>query len=304
VTPGFREFLESKRFCGFELSPLMAAIADASDGVKPTSITSAVASTHFGCQLRGLPKKAPRTVGVRAGGRSGKSSRLVAGKAVHAAWTVPTPTTRTREAAVALLCAPDRALARQDLAFAKDIILESPVMSRSVQSETRDSITLKRPLDSKLVRIEVLAASRGGRATRGRTLVFAGLDEACFFLDESTGLVNDSHIYQSVLQRIVPGGQCWIVSTPWLEDVGLLESLVAKNFGVHDHALVVTAGTRALNPTWDPTREIEADLRATDPDAAMREIDGVPLAGGSSTFFDFGAIDACVDDRIPIGRAA
>jgi hypothetical protein len=299
----FRSFLESPRFCGLELSPLIAAIADASDGVKPVTITNTQAARFFGCKVSGLPTKRPRTVAVRTGGRSGKTSRLGAGKALHAAWTVPLPTTRKREAAVSLIVAPDRALGRQCLSFVKDYVSESKILSAALVSETRDAVELRRP-DGKLVRIEVLAASRGGRATRGRTLVAAIMDESCFFLDQDTGVVNDSVIYQSVLQRIVEDGQAWILSTPWLEDIGLLESLVAKNFGVHDHALVVTAGTRAMNPTWDATGDIEADLRASDPEAAMREIDGVPLAGGSLTFFDPGAIAAAVDDTILVGRLA
>jgi hypothetical protein len=302
--PNFRTFLEAPRFCGLELSPLIAAIADASQGIRPTTITTAECMAHFGCRRSGLPRKAPRTVGVRAGGRGGKTSRLLAPKALHAAWTVPLPTVRKREIASSLIVAPDRALGRQCLSFVKDYIEGSRILSAALEAETRDSVELRRP-DGKRVRIEVLAATRGGRAVRGRTLVGAAMDEACFFFDEESGVVNDGDIYRAVLQRIVPGGQCWIVSTPWLADTGLLETIIGKNFGVHDRALVCTAGTRALNPTWDPTGEIETDLRETDPEAAMREIDGIPLSGGAGIFFDPGAIEACVDDSIPIrGLAA
>ena len=98
----------------------------------------------------------------------------------------------------------------------------------------------------------------------------------------------------------------WIVSTPWLADTGLLETMLAKNWGTHTHALVCTAGTRALNPTWDPTGEIERDLREQDPDAAIREIDGEPMSGGAGTFSDASAISACIDESIvlPVAPAS
>lgn len=298
----FRAFATSKRYCGVELSPLMGAIMDAADGIAPTTIDDATAREHFGCAIRDLPRVARRTVGARSGGRSGKTSRLLAPKALHAAWTVPLPTLRRGEVASALLVAPDLKLARQALSFAVGYVDDSPILRSALLEEpTKDTIELRRP-DGKRVRIEVLAASRGGRGVRGRTLVFAGLDEAAFFFDEATGVVNDSDIFRAVLQRVVPGGQVWIASTPWLEDVGLLEAIIAKNFGTHGNALVCTSGTRAMNPTWDPTGEIEQDLREQDPDAAAREIDGQPMTGGAGVFFDPSAIKACVDVelRLPV----
>jgi hypothetical protein len=293
-----RQFATSRSYCGLDASPLMAAIYDASDGVRPTTIDDTTSLAHFGCSLDALPSVARRTVAIRAGGRAGKSSRLMGVKALHAAWTVPLPTLRRGEVASAMLIAPDLSLARQTLSFVSGYVDDSALLRRALIDEpTKDAIDLRRP-DGKRVRVEVRAATRGGRGARGRTLVFAGLDEAAFFFDEATGVVNDSDIYRAVAQRVVPGGQVWVSSTPWLADTGLLETTIAKNWGTHEHALVVTAGTRALNPTWDPTGEIERDLREQDPDAAIREIDGEPLAGGSGAFFDAAAISACVEDLV------
>ncbi len=293
----FRSFLESRDFCGLELSPLMAAIADGSEGRTPSSIDDETCALHFGCTIDQLPKEPRRTISVRAGGRGGKTSRLLAPKALHAAWTVRLPTLRRGEVASSLLIAPDLKLARQVIDFAVGYVDGSRILRNALVSDPRkDGIELKRP-DGKRVRIEILAATRGGRSVRGRTLCFAGLDEACFFYDESSGVVNDADVYRAVAQRVVPGGQVWIASTPWVADVGLLESILARNFGTHTHALCVTAGTRALNPTWDPTGEIERDLREQDPDAASREIDGEPIAGGAGVFFDQSAIRQCVADE-------
>ncbi len=298
----FEDFATSPIFCGLTLSPLMRDVARVSEGLPPIESDEEL-SAHFGCRAAELPiGRVPRTVAVRSGGRAGKTSRLLAPKALHAAWTVPLPTLGHGEEAVALLVAPDMKLARQVLSFARGYVEQSPVLSGGlVKTPTTDTVTLRRP-DGKIVRVEVLAATRGGRAVRARTLVFAGMDEAAFFYAEGTGVVNDQDIYNAVAQRVVPGGQTWIVSTPWLADVGVLEKTIGDNWGHHRGALVCTSGTRALNPTWDPTGEIERDLRERDPEAARREIDGLPIAGGAATFFDARTIDAAVDKTLVLPR--
>lgn len=295
----FREFAESPAFCALSLSPLTAAIADASEGIRPTTIDDAECELHFGCKLDELPREPRRTVGVRAGGRGGKTSRLLAPKAVHAAWTVPVPLLGKGEEAYSIIVAPSLKLARQALSFCKGYVDASPELSRAVTSESTDHIALTRP-DGTRVRIEVFAASRGGASLRGKTLIFAGFDEACFFLDESTGVVNDAELYRAVIQRVVPGGQVWIVSTPWLAGVGLLEEQISKNFGSHELTLCVVAPTRALNPSWDPTGEIERDMRESDPDNADREIGAVPLTAGSLHFFSHEALEAAVNKVRPL----
>jgi hypothetical protein len=296
----FAAFLARPDFCDLAPSPLIAAIAAASEGQRPDTIDDAAAERHFGCPLAALPTTRPRTVVVRAGGRGGKTSRLLAPKALHAAWTVPAPLLGKGEEAYAIIVAPSLKLARQALSFCKGYVDGSPVLTAAKTSESTEHIALTRPWDGAKVRIEVFAAGRGGAQLRGKSLLFVGLDEACFLRDEATGVINDAELYRAVLQRVVPGGQVWLVSTPWLAGVGILEDFVTKDWGTHLHALVATAPTRALNPNWDPTGEVERDLRAQDPDAAEREIDAVPQAGGSSLFFSPEAITHAVDDRRPV----
>ena len=296
----FRAFCTSAAYCGLTLSPLGGAIVDASEG-RPVRLDSV--ADHFGCTADELPRDPRRTIVIRAGGRGGKTSRLIAPAALHAAWTVPLPTLQRGEVASSAICAPDTRLARQALSFVRGYVQGSPVLSAALVEETKDHVTLRRP-DGHLVRVEVLPATRGARATRGRTYVFFGMDEASFFFDEDTGIVCDAEVYRGALQRVVPQGQVWIASTAWITGVGLLESLFAKNFGTHTHALTVQAGTRQLNPTWDPTGEIERDLRSQDPDAAAREIDAVPLPAGSGCWFAPEAIEACVEKGRPLSVEA
>lgn len=297
-----RAFAESPHWCRLTLSPVMAAIMDAAEGILPTTIDDALCVRHFGCTLDKLPRRARRLVAFRAGGRGGKTSRLVATKALHAALTVALPTLAAGEKAVALLMAPDLTLAHQILGFVRGYCQESPRLGAMVVRDTADEIELLRP-DGERVTIRVRAASGRGRGGRGFVLVFFGLDEAAFFRDESGGVVNDTEIYRAAVQRLAPGAQAWVGSTPWVSGVGLLEETMASDFGSHTHALCAQAPTRALNPTWDEDGSLERWMRETDPDNAEREIDAKPFAAGSSLFFDKVSLDAATDDRRPLDLA-
>lgn len=289
-----RAFAESPHWCDLTLSPLMAALMDAAQGVPVTTIDDEASLKHFGCTLAKLPRKARRLVAVRAGGRAGKSSRLLATAALYYALIVPLPTLAKRERAVSLIIAPDLRLARQVLGFVGGFCDTSPALRSMVVRDTANEIELRRP-DGQTVTICVRAASRGGKGGRGFVFVFAGLDEAAFFRDESSGVVNDTEIYRPIAQRLAPGAQAWVVSTPWVAGVGLLEEKISKDLGAHEHALCAVAPTRALNPTWDPDGTIEAGLREEDPDNADREILAIPFAAGSTNFFDKSTLDAATD---------
>lgn len=296
--PTFRAFLESRDYCDLELSPLVAAIVDASEGRTPDTIDEETCRRYFGCGLGDLPRTRRRSVAVQAGGRGGKTSRLLAPKALHAAWTAPLPTLQPGEHAVSLIVSSELAFARQALSFCRGYVERSPALRGALVGKPgTDALTLRRP-DGHLVDVRVRAAGARGKGGRAFTLVFAGLDEACFFYDDS-GVVNDREIYRACAQRVVPDGQLWLVSTPWVAGVGLLEEQLAANWGDQTRGLAVRGvGTRALNPTWDPTGEIERDLRETDPDNAAREIDAQPLTSGTLNFFSREAIEAAlVADR-------
>lgn len=271
---------------------------DAAEGRPVTTIDDEASLRHFGCSLVQLPRRARRLIAVRAGGRAGKTSRLLATKALHAALTVPLPTLAHGERAVSLLMAPDLVLSRQILGFVRGYIETSAPLRAMALRDTADEIELRRP-DGLAVLIRVRAASRGGKGGRGFVLVFFGMDEAAFFRDESSGVVNDTELYRAAAQRLAPGAQAWAASTPWIAGMGLLEETLSADLGAHEHALCVVAPTRSLNPTWDPDGTIEAQLRQSDPENAEREIDAIPLAAGSNTFFDKVTLDAATDPNRP-----
>jgi hypothetical protein len=299
----FSEFLA---WVGLVPSPVIAAIADASQGIRPT-LDGDLAQAVFGCSIAELPLALRRVIVARAGGRGGKTSRLLAPKAVHAAMTVPLPTLAPEEHAVALIVAPRALEAKQALSFCRGVIASKPELRNRVVNivvqrgaerlGTTDCITLRR-YDGKLVDIRIGVASSGGLSARAKTLVFCGMDEAAFFRAE--GAHTDKDLYQAAIQRVVPGGQVWMVSTPWIEGFGVMEELYGEDWGRHEQTLCATGTTRMLNPTWDPDHTIEAHLRRTDPDNASREIDAVPLPAGSKLFFPPELIARAVNDNRPL----
>jgi hypothetical protein len=304
----FRAFLEDAAFCGLTLSPVVAAIADASEGL-PVTLPDDLCRTVFACAPSQLPREPRRTVCVEGGGRFGKSSRMLSPKALHAAITVPLPDVRREERGRAVLVAPDKDLADQDLDYVRGYAEDSAVIRRMLLPSPKTCVRIKRA-DGTVVDIRVGAATRGGKSVRARCLVFCGLDESAFFYSDSGHVVNDREIYRAAIQRVVVGGQVWIVSTPWIEEVGLLQERIkvetirgGERDGErrHENSLTVArVGTRLGNPAWDPDGTIERDMRTDDPDNAAREIDAIPLAAGTSVFFDPAAVARCFEVK-PFG---
>lgn len=292
-----RAFAESKAFCGLELSPLVGAILDVAEGVTP-AIDDATAVAHFGCAVGALPSEPRRIRCVRAGRRGGKTSRILAPAALHAAWTTPLPSLAATEVAYVAVVCPDLKTAKQALSFVKGLVDSSPILSKAKTDETAEFVELRRPHDRARVRVEVMAASR--RAGRSRTLAGACVDEGCFFDTGDEAAVSDTEIVRALLPALVDGAALWCVSSPWIEGFGYIESVFARDFGRHVNALAVQAPTRALNPNWDPTGEIEREMRASDPLAAARELDAVPLGGGAEMLFDAQALAQCVDASRPL----
>lgn len=297
---GFTEFCESPLFCGLKLSPVMRSVALASEG-RPVECDPL---PYFGCAASKLPRAPPTTVAARLGARAGKTSRLLAPKALHAAWTMPLLTLGKGQIPVALIVARDLKLARETLSFVKGYAEASPVLSDAlVKTPRTDDLEIRRP-DGHVVRVEILAASARAAATRGRHYVFACMDEAAFFLTGAAYSVKDTDIYDGLLPRIGHnGGQIWIASTPWLAHEGLLEKLMDEHWGKQNaDFLCVTGGTRAFNPTWDPEGKLERIMRANNPEQARAEIDGLPLAGSVTAFFDPATIDSAIDRELMLPR--
>lgn len=260
-------FLEFAGACGAELTPAQATLARVLfDGEQIPGLPHGEAMfAYFGP----VAEEQRRTVAIVAGARGGKT-RMAALRLLHLALTCPL-VLAPGEQASAIFVAPDLRLARQGLRYALGAAKHVPEIAALVQTEGADAFTLRRD-DGQVVTLECLPASRGGSATRGRSLVGAVMDESAFFRDESS-VVNDADVMKSIQPRLVPGGQLVIASTPWVEG-GLLYDLWRRNFGRPADVLVAHAPTPLLRPdrpelydgdTTDPTwrQEFGAEFGTT-----------------------------------------
>jgi hypothetical protein len=290
----FYEFLTRPDLCALDLSPAVRAIALASDGRPDEIQDDKLCIRLFGCGPDRLPRKPPRVVVLRSGGQCGKTSRLGAPKALHGALTVPAPNVLPGQWARSLITAPDTDLATAALNYCQGYVYNSPVMRAMLSDELSDEddeenvgtaqrIRFKRH-DGCLVELKIKAANRSGTGGRSRSLLSALMDEVCFYLGAEYK-VSDAEIFGAIEPRVVPGGQTWLTSSPNIEGYGLLEDLVAAEYGKHETALVVLASTRLMFPGWDPDYEIETPMRKRDPDRARREIDGLPLPASATSFY-------------------
>jgi hypothetical protein len=301
VTMTFLNFVRS--MLGVILTPAQRVLcAVAFDGVAPVSLPSAdrkLARRIFGAVKR-VPAFALAVLALVAGARSGKTYLSML-RLLHLGLTVNLSGLAPGEIAFGPAVAPDMRLAHQALRYLVGAVKASR-LAPCIVGETADSITLRRP-DGHTICIEVLPATRGGYALRGRTLFGALLDEACFFFDADGYVVNDEELFRAVVARIVRGGQVLVVSTPWTRS-GLLYDMHAENFG-HPHTAIAghapTLLMREHGPDEANVRAIVTRERARDPFNAAREFDAL-FVDGAGTLLAAADVEAAVDaidNRMP-----
>jgi hypothetical protein len=163
-------------------------------------------------------------------------------------------------------------------------------MPSALESASADALMLRRE-DGRTVIVEALPASRGGASVRGRSLVGAVLDEAAFFLDENF-VVADRAIFNAVTPRVVRGGQCLVISTPWSRG-GLLFELFDEGFGRQGAGVLVAHGGTLLMRDGDPSIAAVVEREAArDPENAEREY-GAAFTDLSSSLLASEDVDAC-----------
>lgn len=279
------------------------AVLVAYDGLEPKDLRGDerdMARKLFG-DVQTIPPAARRTIVAVCGRAGGKSYVLSALRMLHLALTVSLATLAPGEVAVALVVAPDKKTAGQVLRFALGAARQRPELKRRIVSTTAEGFELKR--DDGQVSIQVLAATRGGSAVRGRSYVGAVLDECAFFRDADSGVVNDAEIYKAIIPRVMQGGQIVLASTPWAE-LGLLYDFHQRNHGHPVDAVSVHAPTLLLRGDQE-TRDLVATEYARDPMNAAREFGAEFMASAGEAFFDGEAIKQAIDETLilPAPRA-
>jgi hypothetical protein len=288
------------RIVQFDLSDGQRALTlVAFDGVEPKDLPPELQRYRaelFGADVDVIPPAARAVLVAVCGARGGKTRVLVALYCLWRVFTADLSTLAPGEQAVALIVAPNKGLARQALRYARGAALSTPVLSELLVAESADVLVFARPFDGAEVRIEVLPATRGGGAVRGRSLVCAALDECAFFQD-STKVVNDVDVFKAITPRVLPDGMTVLASTPFAE-AGLLHDEWDKNYEHPVDAMGVWAPTLTLLDSAR-NRETVAKEEVRDPANAEREFGARFMPLGTGLFFDKTALRACLDSKLP-----
>lgn len=262
----------------------------------------ALALEMFGGQER-VPRDAKRYVVLRLGRGSGKTT-LCSAYSVYEAVTHDISRCGPGDVPYVITVAPDKETAKLSIRMAREMIRGNPALERLVVGDEQQSITLRRP-DGRSVKIEAFAATRGGYAVRGRTIIAFLLDEAEFFTSNSeTGAaqgreyaVNDREIFRALKPRLLRRGRGMLISTPWPVET-LMGEMFERNWGKAQDAVAVKATTLQVRGNDPDVAAMVADELAKDPENARRElfcdVDG--LFGGE--FFDVGALNASLDSLL------
>lgn len=235
-------------------------------------------SIRYRARLGTAPDARPDSVCVVAGIRGGKTT--IAGSAlVTNALEADLSALRRNEVAYGVIVAPTLEAADKTFEDLCDLIRSTPLREREVvphfkakkkksDDEADDGplppanrrIRIRRD-DGRHVVLRVVAASKGGLTSRSRWLVGCVLEEAAYFGSEGAGAaVSAEDQYAAVADRIVPGGQVWLISSPNAPE-GLLYETWRR---VPEGWAVVHAPTRALNPSYPQERVARAMRRNAD----------------------------------------
>ena len=279
------------------LSPLQSMLVDlAGSGIWPETVTEAhraatdddQAEIDAATEVRradvgggSVRYRARRGVGTRsrpdsvcvvAGVRGGKTT-IAACALVACALEADLSSLRAGEVAYGVIVAPTLDAADKTFEDLCHLVRETPLAKRLVGEPANRRLTIQRD-DKRHVTMRVVAASKGGLTSRSRWLVGCVLEEAAYFGSEGAGAaVSAEDQYAAVADRIVPGGQVWMISSPNGPE-GLLYETWRR---VPEGWAVVHAPTRALNPSY-PQERVDRAMRR-DPDRARRELGAEFLDG-------------------------
>ena len=212
---------------------------------------------------RDPPKKRVRELWICAGSRGGKDSIASAIAAWAAAGVDYKPFLRPGELASVMCVAVDRNQAKIVNRYARSYFHENPMLAGLVTGETADTIELS-------TGAELAIVTNSFRATRGRSIACAVLDECAFYRDDASANP-DMEVYQALLPGLVtlPDSMLVGISSPYRRG-GLLYRKWKDFYGKDDDdTLVIHAPSRALNPTIDP--KVISDALEADAPAARAE---------------------------------
>jgi len=209
------------------------------------------------------PPSAPvRELWIIGGRRAGKDSIASLLIAHLGALFDGTGLLRPGERASAMCIATDRAQSKIVLNYARELFRNVDFLRGMVTRETAFGFELSNAVDVEVV-------TNDYRATRGKPVLLAILDECSFWRSEDSA-TPDMATYQSIKPGTltIPGSLIVGISTPYMRS-GLLWNKFKRHYGKDGDVLVVRAGTTTLNPTID--QQLIDDALEDDPAAARTE---------------------------------
>ncbi len=302
------KFISFHEFCpkvlGLKLTKGQNVIAKVAFGdMSPSDLTDPeereLAVTMFG-GVETVTEASKRYILLRLGRGSGKTT-LCAAFAVYKAVSHDISKVGPGDVPVVITIAPDRETAKLSIRMAREMIRLAPSLERLIVSDTADVIQLRRP-DSRMVRIEAFAASRGGTTVRGRSIMAFLFDEAEFFTSNGeTGAgvrefaVNDKDIFRALKPRLMRNGKGMLISTPWPVET-LMGEMFEENWGKCKTAVAIKAPTIMVRGDDPDIVFMVEDEMSKDPENARRELfcelDG--FTGGE--FFDANALQSSLEE--------
>jgi hypothetical protein len=281
-------------------SPLQTAILRAADG-RPIGdcLTEEETIKFFGCEKSKLGLSVPLLVVIVAGVRSGKSL-LVSVASVCRAMTADMSQLKKHTIPRVRIVCPKAENALETFRHILGAVEGSSGLRSCLFGEPKfsphPSLTLLR-LDGRRVQISVGAADSGGLSMRSGWLAGYVLDEAALFGESAAGAaVNAEEIIQAAETRLLPGGQGWVVSSPY-GPTGLLYDLYTRHWGKPGRVLVCRASTLAMNPGF--SRDLVEAVRLEKPDVAAREYDA-EWVDADSAFFEGVLVDKAVRQELDV----
>lgn len=227
------------------------------------------------------------------GARAGKTRLFTAMRLLYLGLTCDLSDLAPGETAFGMIVGPKKTHGKQALAYIKGVIRQIPALWNSRVVWGAEHVEIRRPGGN--VAWIVAGASAKGDTQRGKSLFGASLEEAAFFKDEDSGLVNDKEIFDAIDPRIMTGGQILVPSTPWAEE-GLLWDLYTENWGHPVDAVAAHASTLVLRS--DPKLRVRIEkLYKKNPANAKREFGAEFMTMGSFVFFDKALVEAALSDE-------
>lgn len=249
--------------------------------------------------LESVPDTAKRYVCLRLGRGSGKTT-MCSAYGVYKAVTHNISKCGPGDVPYVVTIAPDKETAKLSIQMSRQMIRNQPALERLIVSDTDTSITLRRP-DGRTVRIEAFAATRGGSAIRGRTIISFLMDEAEFFTSNGDSgaaktdySVNDHDIFRALKPRLLPDGKGLLVSTPWPVET-LMGVMFEENWGRPKTALAIKAPTILVRGNDSDIKAMVEDELEKDPENARRELFCELDHYGGGDFFDVSALTHSLD---------